>query len=119
MNPAKLNLPIGDSPGFYRSNTVPQITIILSEKNVGPLDLSGATAKMQWRTPSGTLVKTFSTADNTILIPNPQTDGKIIIPQFNCDCIPGIHVYDLEVTQGTEVNTYLEGYVTVLPDVTQ
>jgi len=120
MTPAKLNLPLEPNKFFYRNDTIPAITITIKDKvTLVPIDLTGASIKMQWRTKDNRLLKTFQTSDNTITISSPPSNGVFVIPQFICDVESGLHDYDIQITIGALVETYLYGNVTVREDITK
>jgi hypothetical protein len=81
-----------------------------------PLDLSGATPRIQFRTKSGDLIDSFAAGSgltistNSLIwtISNEQTAGYE----------PGKYLYDIEITAGGETRTYISGTFTVQKDQT-
>lgn len=87
-------------------------------KNESPLDLSGATIKVEYKLNSktGFTKRTISIGTGITLIDAPN--GVFDIDGFIVDLDVGRYFYDIEITLSGEVKTYVEGVMTVLQDVT-
>lgn len=87
--------------------------------NGAPLNLTGATIKMDYATRNESPVKHFTTADGSILITNP-TSGIFEIVKYTCNIDPGIYYYDLEITLPSgDKKTYIRGTIKVLSEITK
>lgn len=89
--------------------------------NTVPLDLTSASIEMELKKnnkPDTVAVKTFSTADNSILITD-ATAGKFQIVKQIVDIPAFTYVYDIQIIlQNLEVYTYISGTWTILQDIT-
>lgn len=86
-----------------------------------PVDLSGATIKMQLRKSycDSVIALEFLTEDSTIVIDNPLTGTFSVEPRI-IDIAAKQYVYDLEVTLASgRVVTIVQGKFTILPTVTR
>jgi hypothetical protein len=86
-----------------------------------PVDLTGATARMQIRDkPGGGLLLELSTTSGGLTITGPGTIARTLSATATAAITWASAVYDLEVTyaDGT-VHRYFEGPVTVSPEVTR
>jgi len=86
-----------------------------------PVDLTGATARMQIRDkPGGSLLLELSTANGGLAITGPGTIERTLAAAATAAITWTAAVYDLEVTyaDGT-VHRYFEGPVSVSPEVTR
>ena len=95
-------------------------TLQFSIDNV-PVDLTGATIKMQLRKSycDSVVALEFSTDNGSITIDNPDT-GHFIINSTIIDINPRLYVYDVEVTLNTgRVITIIQGTFNILPTVTR
>lgn len=112
---------IFDFPAHYQSDGLSSFTITLRHRGGDPVDLTGATVRMQLRSQLTNAVEyTFGTSRaNSELIIEP--DGVIRFPDINSWGIkPGKYWYDLEVTDSRGfVRTYLRGSWNVNNDVTR
>ena len=107
-------------PTHKTGDTIKVITFTI-KINLVPLDLTDSIIRMDVRTPSGTLIRRFSTIDDDGLsFILPQTDGKF---QFNEQIIsfePGSYIYDMEFTfPNGDIFTYVEGTWTIINDITK
>lgn len=91
--------------------------ISLTDENNDPLDLNGFTANSQirkWYT-STTIAASFSTAINV-------ESGSLTLsltPVQTSNLVSGRYVYDVEISDGSQVSRIVEGIVTVTPQVTR
>jgi len=87
--------------------------------NNAPIDLTAATIKIQVRKESktGEVVKTLETGSGITI--TDATNGVFSIDSFVIDIPVGINYYDIQLTTGATVKTYVEGIFEVLQDVTQ
>jgi len=112
---------IFDFPAHYQSDGLGSFTITLRYKGGAPVDLTGASVRMQLRNQlTNTVEYTFGTSD---------AEGLLIIEEGGVVKFPSIkswgikagkYRYDLEVTDGDGfVRTYLKGAWNVAADITK
>ncbi len=83
-----------------------------------PLDLTGASVRIQLRNRSGGVIGSF---ENGSGIEAAQDGGAIVWTiegSQTAAYAPGLYQYDIEVTTGSTVRTYLSGSFTVQKDIT-
>lgn len=101
-------------PDVLSGDTMTPVTF-----DFGDLDLSGVSAVMQFRDAfAGNVVAEVSTANSGISITgNVLTVGVFAVPQTDARAN---YLHDLELTfPNGEIRTYIQGRMTVLPDVTR
>jgi hypothetical protein len=104
-------------PPHTKGDTANSITFTINV-NDSPLDLTGATARMDLRSTTGDKLKRFSIG-SVLTILNPPTDGKLMFDQQVVDVSAGKHNYDIEITlSGAVVKTYIKGTWIILPEQT-
>jgi hypothetical protein len=82
-------------------------------------DLSGATPKIQIRNKKdlNTVVETWTIGDGLAWVD--QSGGSLKISKSGTiDWGAGTYLYDLQLTDGGRVKTYLKGYIKVLSEIT-
>lgn len=82
-----------------------------------PLDLTGATPRIQLRKKAGELIDAFA-LDNGITI-NTNTLYWTIVNSRTAGYETGKYVFDIEITAGGVTRTYITGTFTVQKDITQ
>jgi hypothetical protein len=89
-------------------------TIRLTNKTTGlPIDLTGATVKMQVRTPDyGSVVLTIQTGAGITV------SGNSIIISFDISATEGEYIYDLQAVKDGVTTTYLKGAFFITKHVT-
>jgi hypothetical protein len=107
-------------PSHLRGDTWDGITSVILQKNGIPLNLTGATIKMEFREDiDSPVVLELSTTNSKITITN-ALSGTISIPETIIDIPFGKYVYDLQVTLASGYNkTYMRGTWEIVADVTQ
>jgi hypothetical protein len=91
-----------------------QFTITL---NSSPLNLTGASIVMQLKKdPALPVLETLSTANGKITITN-AVAGVFSIPAYIFTVPAGNYWYDIQITIGTVVKTYIKGKVISAKDV--
>ena len=87
--------------------------------NASPLDLTGATVKMDLRTSNGNLAKRFTSAGTAgINITNAEGGVFSVIEQV-IDIPPNVYNHDIEITLSDDtVHTYIQGTWTITQDQT-
>lgn len=87
----------------------------------GPINLTGATARLQLRTMDDTLVAEASTANGRITITPLEGRIDMTMPAGVMASLDvGLYKFDLEVTYpDNTVSTYEQGTVNLIPDVTR
>lgn len=104
---------------FYRGDTW-AMAWKLQDANGDPINLTGATARLQVRSFDDVLMVEASTANGRLTIT--PVDGKInmSIPFTATQIAPGTYRFDLEVTHASGVRrTYRSGHLIVLEDVSR
>lgn len=98
----------------YQGNYVFQVM-----KNNVPLDLTGAIIKAQFKQSVNAVASlTMSTTANTIEIVDALL-GKFKFAKQMISLKAGNYPYDVQITIGTDVSTYLKGILTVNQDITE
>jgi hypothetical protein len=107
-------------PSHLRGDTWDGITSIVLHKNGIPLNLTGATIKMEFREDiDSPVVLELSTTNGKITITN-ALSGTISIPETIIDIPFGKYVYDLQVTLTSGYNkTYMRGTWEIVADITE
>lgn len=113
------------TPGIYnftevvKGDVFDEKTLTIT-KGITPINLTGATIKMDIRIKPGyDYAKRLSTENSGITITN-ATGGVFKINKFICDIDAAVYRYDIQITfQNGDVKTYLAGTFTVLQDVTR
>jgi hypothetical protein len=107
-------------PDHRRGDTWDGINSITISVNGSPINLVGATIKMEFRQSlDSPVVLTLSTADNSIIIFN-ALNGNIQIPPKKIEIPFGKYFYDLQVTYSNGVvKTYMEGSWEIRADITE
>lgn len=86
-----------------------------------PIDMTGATARIQFRRndPNGKLVKTLTTANNSLVWLN-AANGVLQLNTFVIDWGEGEYFWNLEITSGSGiVLTYVIGKCQIVKDATK
>ena len=99
-----------------RNDTFNKVDFTITKDNVA-IDLTNATIKVAFRhlKKDGKVSKALTNADGITLTTPAQ--GKFKIDAFIADMPVGIHYYDIEITIGTVVKTYIEGTINITQDV--
>ena len=81
-------------------------------------DLTSYDIKMyvRFKDKTGPISKQLTVGDGIIY--TDAADGRFSIQPFEADFRAGKHYYDIQFTTGTQINTYLQGIINVLQDVT-
>lgn len=102
----------------YEGDTTAAILTFLNSVDSTPLNLAGASIKMEIRPNiGGLLTDTFSTATGEITITG--AGNNIVTIKGWQRLTAGSYKYDLQVTIGADVRTYLKGSISVTQDVTE
>lgn len=111
---------IYDIPKHKRGDTWVGINNIVIATNGAPVDLTGATIRMDFRKSiDSPAALTLSTSNNSIIITQP-TQGAFTIPPRIIEIPFGIYLYDLQVTYPNGVVlTYIEGTWEIVADITE
>ncbi|MFN7703477.1 MAG: hypothetical protein ACK5OS_02555 [Chryseotalea sp.] len=131
MNQEKIPILYNFEP-ITRRNQFLGVAFALYDANGAPINLAGATIKMDVREkPGATAVISFSTAANTVII---ETDGEQpvqnqlrLAPRTEVDMnipggwpLPKKYKYDIEISlAGQGVQTFFKGDFPILEDITQ
>jgi hypothetical protein len=95
-------------------------TWILKDPNNNPLNLTGATVRLQVRDADDVIRISASTSDGKITLTPAQGRIDMAIPYTETNLAPGSYKFDLEVTHASGTRkTYEQGTLIVLPDVTR
>lgn len=107
-----------DFPDHRKGDTIEAITFTITV-NGDPLDLTGASAKMDLRK-NNVKQKRYTTAANDgLTIVSPATDGKLRFDKKIVDVPPNTYDYDIEITLANgDVKTYIAGNWKIIQDVT-
>jgi hypothetical protein len=107
-------------PTHRRGDTWDGINSIAINVNGAPINLSGASIKMEFRENIDyPVVLTLSTQNSGIQILNAAT-GTIRLPSHNVEIPCGHYMYDLQVTYSTGVvKTYITGSWEIVADITE
>lgn len=113
--------PIYNLPDAYRGDSYGPFSFYFSSSGssgIQPLDLNGFSAAMQFRNKKTKDVSvSWLSSDNTILV----SGSGVFIEQKGGEAMEidaGSYEYDLQLSSGNFVRTYLRGEVSVLNDVT-
>lgn len=81
-------------------------------------DLTNTRIKIDFKKGSktGTLQKTITVGSG--ITKTDAVNGKFAIDEFICSFPADTYYYDVQFIDGSEVNTYIEGTLTVIQDVT-
>ena len=103
----------------YRGDTLDSVQFTLIDKDTSlPIDLTGASLKIQFRKPFKGATQLTITDGSGITIVSPTT-GRLIIDSFILDWDPGVYLYDIEITfANSTVKTYVRGSINVISDAT-
>ena len=103
----------------YKNDTFDGVGFTLQNEAEAPIDLTGASIKIQFRHRSrgGAVVKEITNVDG-ITIEN-AANGMFKIDSFIIDWTPELYYYDVEIifNDGT-VKTYIQGKLKVIQDIT-
>lgn len=90
------------------------------ESDAGPVDLSGAVARLHVRNAEGALAMAASTADGRLTMHPAHGRIDLVMPYTATDVPPGGYRFDLEVTypDGTR-QTYEQASLMVLEDMSR
>jgi hypothetical protein len=107
-------------PPHLRGDTWDGINSIIITSNNIPLNLTGATVKIEFRDEiDSPVILLLSTTNNKITISSPLS-GTISIPATIIDIPFGKYIYDLQVTLASGYNkTYMKGSWEIVADVTE
>lgn len=111
-------------PGIFNIKAYKNDTLSLvfeMKLNGDPIDLSSSVVKMYVRpsAESNTLAMFFEEGNGITVSANPDNFENIININKVVNINAGEYVYDLEITTGSVVKTYLTGEFTVTQDVTR
>lgn len=111
---------IYDFPSARRGDTWDGISTITIATNGIPINLTGATAKMEFRqTIDSPVMLTLSTENGGIVIIDP-VNGVLNVPPRLVELPYQKYLYDLQITLSTGyVRTFLEGTWEIKPDITE
>jgi hypothetical protein len=103
---------------LYRGDTWTR-TWLLQRQDRTPIDLTGATARLQVRDTSGNLMLEASTVNGKITITPAEGRIDMVIP-YDAMIMPiGKYRYDLEITYANGVRrTYDSNLIEILEDIT-
>lgn len=107
-------------PNQLKGDRFDGLIFTLQDALAAPIDLTGATVKIEFRRGSktGNLQKRLSIGSGVTMAT--PTLGKIQLDPFIVDFQPSIYYYDVQLTfSATDVRTYIEGSMQVIQDVTQ
>jgi hypothetical protein len=104
-------------PTIFKGDTFEDLQFTLSIDGV-PEDLTdyGISCKFRKRAKTGEEVKSISILSGITLVD--ATAGVFKIDAFQQDWTPCTYYYDIEFTDGTDINTYVEGTLIIKQDVT-
>jgi len=104
-------------PSVFKGDTFEDLQFTLSIDGV-PEDLTSYAIASKFRRTckTGEEVKSISIGAGITLVD--ATAGVFKIDAFNVDWSVATYYYDIEFTDGTDINTYVEGTLTVKQDVT-
>jgi hypothetical protein len=107
-------------PSHRRGDTWDGINSITISVNGSPINLTGASVKMEFRQSlDSPVVLTLSTTDNSIIVTN-AAGGVISIPAKKIEIPFAKYLYDLQVTYSSGVvKTYMSGTWEITPDITE
>ncbi len=110
-----------DFPDHRKGDTFAgvQFTIV---KNGSPLDLTGASLRMEMRelTPTGSVGDTFTDDSDGGLTITDAANGVITFDEQVVDILAMLYYYDIEITLSNgDVKTYIVGTWIIIQDVTQ
>lgn len=114
MTPGTLNLDVPQGATFER--------VLTWKLDATPVDLTGYTAAMQVRptAPSAVVLLDLDSAGNGITLGGAAGTIQILIDATTTGALaPGTFVYDLELTDGTNVTRLVQGKFTVTAEVTR
>jgi hypothetical protein len=95
-------------------------TWILKDPNNNPLNLTGATVRLQVRDANDAIKISASTSDGKITLTPAQGKIDMTISYTETNLPPGSYKFDLEVTHANGIRrTYEQGILIVIPDVTK
>lgn len=111
---------IYDIPSARRGDTWDGISTITIATNGVPVNLTGATVKMEFRqTIDSPVALTLSTDNGGVIIAN-AVNGILNIPPRLVELPYQKYLYDLQITFPTGyVRTFLEGTWEIKPDITE
>jgi hypothetical protein len=85
-----------------------------------PIDLTGASVRLQVRDASGAVVIAASTTDGRIILMPASGRIDMLVPYSATGLVPGSYRFDLEVTHASGLRrTYEQDTLIVLEDVTR
>jgi hypothetical protein len=98
-----------DFPTHRKGDTIEPIIFTITV-NGAPLDLTGATAKMDVRKQTKLLMRYTTSVNRGLTILDPATDGKLQFDRKVVNIAVGTHQYDIEFTLAdSSVKTYISG----------
>ena len=102
---------------LYKGDTFGGVTFTLELDGGGYVDLTGVSIRCQFRRgkETGTVVKEISVGSGITIV---DVNGVFSIDSFDVTFGAGFYVYDIEVTSGSDIRTYVKGSLTVKQDVT-
>jgi hypothetical protein len=113
MIPATYNL-----PDAYRGDNYGPIYFFFTYANGSPINLNGCTAASQVKNSKNSVFLEWNTSDNSITV----SGNAVILNTKQGDSMrlpANTYFYDLQLTSGTRIKTYVQGQFTVYPDVTE
>ena len=97
----------------YQFDTMKRTIRIVNKTTGLPVDLTGATVKMQVRTPDyGSVVLTIQTGTGITV------SGNSIIISFDITATEGEYIYDLQAVKDGVTTTYLKGAFFITKHIT-
>jgi hypothetical protein len=84
--------------------------------NGAPLNLTGALVSLEARVNGSSTVSLLLTQASGITIVSPATSGYLSINPIIFPMDSGVYIYDMSITIGTRVKTYLQGLISIDSD---
>ena len=104
---------------FYRGDSW-IMAYVLQDAAGSPIDLTGASARLQVRDQDGALVIEASTSNGRMTITPAQGRIDMAVPYTATQITPGAYRFDLEVTHASGVRrTYRSGTLIVQEDISR
>lgn len=103
-----------------RGDTFNGRTITLQNDDLTPVDLTGATAIMQFRAiTNGNVIFEFKTADGSITIPTPTSGALMMMPRL-MNVPANNYLFDLQIKfQNQSVKTILSNFWNITNDISR
>jgi len=105
-------------PIVVSGNTQEEVSleILVNEE---PIDLTDYTIKLNWLNPNGTILKSLTTANDSIIITD-AVNGKFKIPKWLCDMPSSKYISDIKfISPSNEPKSYIKVFQEVIPRYTE